>query len=123
MAGRTRSEDRQATARNLLAALGDDRPQHELLVIQCARSHHLAEVISTPGGAVFLSRTGPSSYGRMDRPNLGPHGSTSGLAFTDLLQDPMAGDELPAWCDCGPRMLSREWVLEQLDGGSRTVRI
>lgn len=123
MPGRTRSEDRQAEARELLAALGDARPQHELLVIQCARSHHVAEVISTPGGAVYLTRTGPPSYGRMDRPNLGAHGAPSGIDFTDLLVDPMAGDELPAWCDCGPRTLSREWVLEQLDGGSRTVRV
>lgn len=123
MAGRTRSADRQAAARDLLAALGDARPKHEVLVIQCARSHHLAEVIDTPGGAVFLSRTGPPSYGRMDRPNYGRHGSTSGVEFADLLSDPMAGDELPAWCDCGPRTFSREWVQEQVHGASHTVRV
>ena len=119
----TRSAERQAAARGLLDSATAAGTGRELLVIQRAHSHHLAEVMATEGGPVFRSRTGPPSYGSMDRPNLGRHGSASGQDFTDLLVDPLADDALPVWCDCGPRSLSRTWVAEQVGGSERTVRV
>jgi hypothetical protein len=123
MVGHTRSEERRALASEALDRLGEHRSEHELLVIQCARSHHLAEVVSTDAGPVFVSRTGPHSHGRKDLPDLGRHGAPTGLEFVDLVLDPLSGDDLPVWCTCGPRQLSREWVVDGLRGHQRTLHV
>jgi hypothetical protein len=123
MAGSTRSEERRATAAEALSALGWQRSSHELLVVQCRRSHHLAQVVDTHAGPVVVSRTGAHGHGRKDLPDLGEHGAAGGAEFVDLLRDPLGGDDFPAWCDCGPRRLSRTWVLEQLRSGERTAHV
>lgn len=123
MVGLTRSEERRAVAAEALKALERRRSSHELLVVQCPRSHHLAQVVDTVAGPVVVTRTGPHSHGRKDLPDLGEHGAAGGAEFVDLLRDPLGSGDLPAWCDCGPRLLSRKWVLEQLRTGERTAHI
>ena len=123
MAGPTRSEERHAAAAEALSSLEWHRSSRELLVVQCPRSHHLARVVDTAAGPVVVSRTGPHSHGRKDFPDLGEHGAAGGAEFVDLLPDPLGGDDIPAWCDCGPRWLSRTWVLEQLRSGERTAHV
>jgi hypothetical protein len=84
--------------------------------ITCAHSHHLATVFDTPLGLVYRSQIRRHAHGDADLPDT-PHGGTSAKAWFDLLDpeqdsDGQAGDQLPAWCDCGPRVLSRAAVLD-----------
>ncbi|WP_191279654.1 hypothetical protein [Nocardioides flavus (ex Wang et al. 2016)] len=65
----------------------------------------------------------PGSHGSKDRIDTGHHGSPSGAELVDLLDAPEAEDALPAWCDCGPRTLSRTALLAHLRDGTRTVHL
>lgn len=64
-----------------------------LLIVECPAGHRLADVL--PGHVVSYSGT------------------------TEPLDDPFLSDGLATWCACGPRVLSRRWVLAQV-GGART---
>lgn len=123
MTATTRSEERRTLAEKALGRLGGERSARELLVVQCAHSHHLAEVVDTDFGPVYVTRIGPHGHGRLDLPDLGRHGSRAGEEYADLLHDPLGGDDLPAWCDCGPRQLSRRWLAERLSTGAPTAHI
>lgn len=89
-----------------VAALARSRPMSvELLVVDCAAGHRLAEVVTTDRGPVALCRT------EAPQPQ------------ADLLDDPFVGDGLPAWCECGAHLLSRRWVLAQLSGARHAVPV
>lgn len=73
---------------------------------------------------MYVARTGPHSHGRRDFIDTGRHGSRGGGEFIDLLiVTPVEDDELPAWCDCGNRTLSRRELLRLLDTDQRTVHV
>ena len=49
--------------------------------------------------------------------------TTNGIEL-DLLEaggDPLTDDTVPAWCDCGPRTLSRVAMLEWIAAGEHRV--
>lgn len=68
-----------------------------LLTVECPLGHPLAEVLA------------------------GPVVSYSGSV--ESLDDAFLPDAMPAWCDCGPRMLSRRWILAQVYGDRHTVPV
>jgi hypothetical protein len=79
--------------------------------VRCTRSHRVASVYATPAGPVYEALAGPHTHGRRDFVDAGHHGA----AVVDLLDatgDPMAEDALSAWCECGPRVLSRTILQE-----------
>jgi hypothetical protein len=87
-----------------VAALARSGPAPaELLVVDCAAGHRLAEVVATDLGPVVLCRT--------EAPQ------------ADLLDDPFVDDGLPAWCSCGAHLLSRRWVLAQVNGARHAVPV
>lgn len=118
------SAQRRELAAKALAGLGSHRSDSQQLSVQCRHAHHLAAVYSTSDGPVYVSRTGPHSHGQRDFIDTGRHGSRGGGEFVDLLvATPLEDDELPAWCDCGDRTLSRRELLGLLETGQRTVHI
>lgn len=125
MAGReTESEVRQDRATRALAGLGMHRSDHQVLGIQCSRGHHVAAVFDTPEGLVYQSVTGSHSHGSKDFIDTGKHGRNRGEEHVDLLAaEEWADDHLAAWCDCGPRNLSRAELLDHVRSGERHVRV
>lgn len=121
---KTISEERRSGAMRALDALGAHRSDHQQLRIQCGHVHHLAAVYSTPAGLVYTSRTGPHGHGSKDFIDTGRGGSRGGAEYVDMLgADPGVGDSLPAWCDCGPRTLSRAELLGYVRAGEGSVRM
>lgn len=95
------------------------------LQVQCAHGHHIAAVYATALGPVFVATVHSHSHGSRDLPDV-PHGSQQPNRWFDLLDDAgasMVGDELPAWCDCGHRTLSRSAVRQWLQAGEHRVVI
>lgn len=93
------------------------------LRVQCANSHHVAIVYRTGLGPVFASQVRGRSHGSRDRIDE-PRGPRPVDRWFDLLevgQDPQVDDAMPAWCDCGPRTLSRAALLEWMTSGERRV--
>jgi hypothetical protein len=71
-----------------------------------------------------VARTGPHSHGHKDFIDSGRHGSRGGEEYVDLLvAAATVNDELPAWCDCGPRTLSRRELLRHIAARRRIVRL
>ena len=121
---KTTSQERQDRASRALAALQPQAGEHQRLSVQCRRAHHLAAVYKTGDGLVYEARTGPHSHGSKDFIDTGSRGSRGGERYVDLLVgDAGSEDALPAWCDCGPRTLSRRELLEQVRLGVRTLRV
>lgn len=121
---RTSSDKRRARAARALKRLGPYRADHRQVGIQCRHAHHLAAVYLTNEGPVYESRTGPHSHGSKDFIDTGRSGSRGGSVYVDLLEaDPTVDDRLPAWCDCGPRTLSRTELLAFVRAGVRSVRL
>lgn len=121
---RTVSDDRRARAVHALDRLGSHRSDHRRVGVQCARAHHLAAVYGTEDGPVYVSRTGPHAHGSKDFIDTGRSGVRGGAEYVDLLvAEPGAEDALPAWCDCGPRTLSRRDLLAHVRNGVRSVRL
>jgi len=117
------SVQRQRAAREALAALGSPRAQHQRLAVQCPRSHHVAFVYETTSGLVFWSRTGPHAHGSKDFVDTNHHGGKR-EEFVDFVSAPAAADDtLHAWCDCGPRELTRRELVDALFAGVRTLRV
>ncbi|MBF4766188.1 hypothetical protein ISU10_00220 [Nocardioides agariphilus] len=84
----------------------------------------MAAVYLTPEGLVYESRIGPHSHGSKDFVDTGRKGSRGGVEYVDLLQaDRATDDALPAWCDCGPRTVSRAELLESVRLGVSSVRV
>jgi hypothetical protein len=118
------SDDRRDRAARALAELGSHRSDHQRLGVQCRHAHHLAAVYETAAGLVYESRTGPHGHGSKDFIDTGRSGSRGGQQHVDLLEaGPGVDDGLPAWCDCGPRTLSREHLLADARAGRRSVRV
>ena len=90
----------------------------------CQHGHHVAAVYRTPAGLVYQADTGPHAHGSKDFVDTA-HGSHSrGNEFTDLLEaDEMTADDVPAWCDCGHRTLSRAELAELVRSGRGTIHL
>lgn len=115
--------DREARARAAVEILGRQLRDHVRLHVDCARSHHLARVVETHEGLVYVSAVGPHAHGSRDRVDVGHHGDRRPHEWYDLLEahELMADDALPAWCDCGSRTLSRAAIREWVAAGERRV--
>jgi hypothetical protein len=124
MMNQTTSADRRRIAADALAGLGAHRTDHQRLNVQCPRSHHLAAVYETQAGLVYHAIEGPHAHGSKDRLDTAHHGGPRGAEFVDLLAgDAMSDDGLPAWCDCGPRTLSRAALLKEAESGTHTWHV
>ncbi|MBI4900602.1 MAG: hypothetical protein HY829_09020 [Actinobacteria bacterium] len=89
--------------------------------VQCRRSHHVAAVYDTGIGPVILTHPGPHAHGSKDFIDTGHHAAPRPDRL-DLLQAGRGvGDEIPAWCDCGPVQLSRTHLLGRLQAHDRKV--
>jgi hypothetical protein len=117
------SEQRHERATQGLADLGDVLAEHEVLSVQCTHSHHVAAVYDTAAGLVYRTVTGPHAHGRKDRPDVAHHSDQRGTVYADLLDDPLADEMLPGWCDCGPWSLSRQDLLADVRAGQRTTHV
>lgn len=113
-----------AEARAAIEALPTRLTHHRVLNVQCRDGHHLAAVYETPAGLVYLADTGPHGHGSKDFVDTPHGGATRGDEFTDLLEPgPMVADEIPAWCDCGHRTLSRRDLLTRARSEKGTVHL
>ncbi|WP_034271807.1 hypothetical protein [Haloechinothrix halophila] len=124
MATETALRRRQAT--DALAALGAHRSDRQLLSVQCTNSHHVAYVYRTEAGPVYCTRMRSHAHGSRDFVDTTHRSSkaNSDTEYVDLLDAaPFADDELPAWCDCGPRTLSREQLSAAIAAYQRTLRL
>ena len=103
------------------AALAPDA--RVVLMIQCARAHHVARVLHTSAGLVVESHPNRRSHGRRDL-HSDSHGVDRTPSWCDLLDpadDPAPGDAMPAGCACGDRMLSRRAVADWIAQGESRV--
>lgn len=121
MSSITSADHRRRLATEALASLGRARPDHQRLSVQCPHGHHVAAIFETQVGLVVRTLTGPHSHGSKDRVDTPHHGAAHGQEYVDLL-DPRStvDDALPAWCDCGPRTLSRAELRRQVRPGQHT---
>jgi hypothetical protein len=117
----TSTENRRRLATVALASLGRSRPDHQRLSVQCPHGHHVATVFDTDLGLVVRTLTGPHGHGSKDFLDTAHHAATHGQVYVDVL-DPgaTADDALPAWCDCGPRSLSRAELRRAVRPGHHT---
>ncbi len=103
--------------RELLAHRAWDELPHSgreavVLQVQCAHGHHVAKVFATEAGDVVRTLVRPRSHGSRDLPDR-PHTPHDVHHHLDLLVvDDEGDDDVPAWCDCGPRVLSRAALVE-----------
>lgn len=114
-------ESRQQAARDSWAALPHGGRDSIRLQVQCARSHHVATVYDTPAGWVFVAPVRGHAHGSRDRVDE-PHGGHQVDTWIDLIAPAdglVADDSVPAWCDCGPRTLSRSAMLAWIAAGER----
>lgn len=115
---------REKAARGALKSLGAARGEAVVLHVNCPQSHHLAVVVDTPEGLVYRSTVHGRSHGHADRVDT-PHAPHAEREYIDLLLPAggQADDALPAWCDCGQRLLSRAAVASWISAGERRVVI
>jgi len=107
-------DQRRTLAHDAWATLPHGGHDRVLLQVQCGRSHHVAAVYDTPSGPVYAAPIRARSHGSQDRVD-DQHGDHTIRHWYDLMTvEDSADDELPAWCDCGPRTLSRRAVLAWL---------
>lgn len=120
----TTSSRRRHLAAEALGRLGATRGDHQVLSVQCGRSHHLAAVYDTDDGPVYVAVTGPHAHGARDRVDTAHHGGARGTQHVDLLRAGGSEPEtFPAWCDCGPRTLARADLLDALSSQVRTLHL
>lgn len=125
----TNYETRAEIARKGFEALGPSPSQHLRLMVQCPHSHHVAAVYDTEVGRVFHSVTHAVSHGRKDYPDVPHHAARKaarlGSDWFELLDaepDASVSDELEAGCECGPYVLSRADLQQQIaDGQTRLL--
>lgn len=116
-------ESRRLAAHDAWALLPHGGRDAIRLQVQCARSHHVATVYDTPAGWVFVAPVRGHAHGSRDRVDE-PHGSHPIDTWIDLIapaDELHVDDSLPAWCDCGPRTLSRAELLSWISAGERRV--
>lgn len=89
------------------------------LQVHCAAGHHVAKVADTPQGRVVVTTLRSRSHGDRDLPD-SPHTPGRSHQSFDLL-DGVDDDAIPAWCDCGPRVLSRAELRAWVAAGERRV--
>jgi hypothetical protein len=114
-------EKRHQFAREAWQVLPHGGRDSARLHVQCGRSHHVAVVYDTDAGLVYSAPVRPHSHGQRDLPDT-MHGTAEPEQWFDLL-DVADDDELPAWCDCGHRSLSRATVLDWVAAGEHRVVI
>lgn len=117
-------EARAKAAGAALHALGPSPNQHRVLAVQCASAHHVADVYRTPGGLVYAARSWAHSHGDRDRHDAAHHGGHRDAQWVDWLgpgTGELVSDDLPAGCECGPRLLSRTRLQHAIDGGSHRL--
>jgi hypothetical protein len=117
---------RQRSAVQAYRALGPSPSEKALLVVRCARSHHVAAVYDAPTGPVYRSVPWAHGHGERDRHDAAHHGGHRADAWFDWLRpgrDVDLDDALPAGCECGARTLSRRLLLKALDAGDRRMVI
>jgi hypothetical protein len=93
------------------------------LRVQCAHGHHVATVYETDAGLVYVAPVRDVSHGSRDLPDE-PKDVHEPHRWFDWLADApgaAADDALPAWCDCGPRTLSRAAVRTWVRSGEHRV--
>lgn len=83
----------------------------------------MATVYLTALGPTYLAHIGPHAHGDMDFPDTGHRLERPGRDFVDTLQAAWSDDDLPAWCDCGNRTLSRMRLVADIDAGRRKVLV
>lgn len=108
------SEDRALRALAAWQELDHGGRAQGVLHVQCVHGHHLAVVYETAEGLVVRAPLRGHAHGSRDRVDV-EHGAAEPQFVVDFLDaGPGRDDALPAWCDCGPRTLSRaaiaEWV-------------
>lgn len=115
--------ERELLARTSLEGLPHRGRDAVAMQVQCPEGHHLLKVLSTGAGPIVVTTVRAHSHGNRDRPDE-PHTPAKAREFVDMLAvaDP-AEDEIPAWCDCGHRTLSRAAVAQWLAGGEKRVVI
>lgn len=113
---------RRRKASDALGALGTHRSDSRRLNVQCPRSHHVASVYDTEAGLVYSAVTASHAHGSRDFVDTAHHGGRRGTEYADLLDaGPMVDDDLPAWCECGPRTLSRTELGEHIAAERRKL--
>lgn len=118
------SGTRQRKAAAALATYGAHRSDHQRLAVRCQHGHHVAFVYDTSSGPVYWAITGPHAHGSRDFVDTPHHAATRGSEYVDLLHaGPVADDALPAWCDCGPRSLSRAELAQAIADERRTIHL
>lgn len=116
--------ERSRAAQQALAAIPHGGRDAITLRVHCAKSHTVATVYDTGAGLVYETALRARSHGSSDLPD-SPHSGHETKRWFDLLNaDPVASDDnLPAWCDCGQRTLSREQVLKWIAAREHRVVI
>lgn len=124
MTSQARTDRRRRSAERALEALGPARGDHQRLSVQCPHGHHVAAVFETEAGLVVRAVTGPHAHGSKDFVDTAHHGGTHGVVYVDLLEPASTTDDvLPAWCDCGPRNLSRAEIRREVRPEHHTMHL
>ena len=118
-------QERSRRAGAALAALPHGGHAAIRLRVHCAVNHHVAKIYETDSGLVYESTIRRHSHGDRDLPDKphGDHEPTRWLDFLTVSDDPTTDDVLPAWCDCGPRSLSRQAIRSWVASGEQRVVI
>lgn len=116
----TGHDEREVLAERAIDRLPDGGREAVALQVQCSRSHHLAKVFDTDAGLAYQSTVHGHAHGHRDRID-DPHGVGQVHHWSDLLDADPADDALPAWCECGQRILSRAAVRRWIDDGEKRV--
>lgn len=120
----TNHEIRERAARQAYEALGKSPSEKALVTVHCSKGHQLGSVHDTDAGRVFHSVLASKGHGRKDLPDTGHGGSQVGRDWYDLLDagdDPLVSDELQSGCACGPYMVSRRLLTQQIKQEQRRV--
>lgn len=116
----TGREERELLAMRAIERLPHGGRDEVVLHVQCSRSHHLAKVFDTDAGLAYQATVHGHAHGHRDRID-DPHGAGEVHHWSDLLDADPADDALPAWCECGQRMLSRAAVRRWIDAEDKRV--
>jgi hypothetical protein len=116
--------ERRSAAHAAITALDGPLSAHRRLDVRCRHNHHVAAVYHADGALVYSATVGPHGHGSRDRVDSGHGSSSCGRGHADMLdtgEDLLADDNMPASCECGPRVLSRAALLASVEEGVRHV--
>lgn len=117
------SSGRHDLAERAWSALPHGGRDRVKLQVQCDRAHHVATVYETAVGLVYVAPLRAHSHGSRDRFDE-PHGEAKPHRWFDMIGDAdeqTLDDSVPAWCDCGPRTLSRAAIRAWMAAHERRV--